>query len=95
MATSFPPRSGPEQGAALHGHAETRPSSKKPSAPRRTRRLAPLVAASILLIAVGAVLVWVAGGAVAGVSSDAIGAAAIVLGAIGLLVRMAPSRRSR
>jgi hypothetical protein len=94
MANPFPSHSGSEQGAALHSRPEMRDASGRPSGARSGLRLAPLVAASILLIAVGAALVWLVGGAVAGLSSDTVGAAAMVLGGVALAALLVTSRRS-
>jgi len=43
---------------------------------------------SLLLIAVGAILIWGLQGDVAGISEDAIGVILIVIGALGLILSM-------
>ncbi|MDP8967766.1 MAG: DUF6458 family protein [Actinomycetota bacterium] len=48
---------------------------------------------SILLIAIGAILLWAVTATVAGVSINTIGVILIVVGAVGLLVGLVASRR--
>ena len=48
---------------------------------------------SILLIAIGAILLWAVTTTVAGVSINTIGLILIVVGAVGLLVGLVASRR--
>ncbi len=49
---------------------------------------------SILLIAIGAILLWAVTATVAGVSINTVGAILIVVGAIGLLFGIAATRRA-
>ena len=50
---------------------------------------------SILLVAIGAILLWAVTATVAGVSINTIGVILIVVGAIGMLVGLAATRRHR
>ena len=95
MATPFPPPSEPEEHAALHPHAEMREAPAKPSADGHRLRRTPLVAAAIVLIAAGALLIWTVRGSVAGVDTNAIGVIGIALGVIGLIAPLVATRRSR
>ena len=49
---------------------------------------------SILLIAIGAILLWAVTATVAGVSINTIGVILIVVGAVGLLLGLVASRRA-
>jgi len=55
----------------------------------------PLVPTAIVLIAAGAVLLLIVSGTDAGIGTDAIGIATIVLGGIALVLRLAATRRSQ
>ena len=92
MTTPFPSPPGPERHAATEPHRTGRPtSSVDRQAPGRTW---PLLAA-IVLIAAGAVLLWMVAGTVAGIDTDVIGVAALALGGIALLTRVVTMQRSR
>ncbi len=49
---------------------------------------------SILLMAIGAILLWAVTATVAGVSINTIGVILIVVGAVGLLIGLVASRRA-
>lgn len=52
------------------------------------------IGASILLIAIGAILLWAVTATVAGVSINTVGVILIVVGAIGLLASLVATRRA-
>lgn len=52
------------------------------------------IGASILLIAIGAILLWAVTATVAGISINTVGVILIVVGAIGLLVALVASSRA-
>ena len=53
------------------------------------------IGVSILLIAIGAILLWAVTATVAGVSINTIGVILIIVGAVGLLVSLLATSRTR
>ena len=93
MPSRFPPPLAHEEHATLHPHAEMGTAPTKPTAGGRRLPRTLLLPAGVVLIAAGALLVWMVSGTVAGLGTDTIGAIAIALGVLVLVATRRSQRR--